>query len=352
MSDQLNLFPPMTSEDSPACISSQESRSGTTPSPSPDGLPINPSGQEAAPAAPSPQPVSAKRKTIRAIFGQTSFASSKHEDLSASLASRYRRLTASAGSTLYSLTWTQRLTPSGHSISAQRASALPTSAKDCIGALGWPTPCVKDDNNSRMGPEAAARELLREGKGSSLASSATLAGWPTPCANPANGTPEAFLERKRKSVERGSEMGISLTDLGVVSQLAGWPTPNQRDYRSGMENRAAGDKLGMHAVGLNDWAMLAGWATPSAWDMGRLSSPRADLGKKADGSKNQIGLPNQARLTASGEGPIGFLLGPNGWETHPASGQLNPGHSRWLMGIPRIWCECAIRASRSLKARK
>ena len=140
---------------------------------------------------------------------------------------------------------------------------------------GWPTPCVKDDNNSRMSPEAAARELLREGKGSSLASSATLAGWATPCANQANGEPEAFLERKRRSVARGSSMGISVTDLAM-----------------------------------------------------------------------------QARLTASGEGPIGFIREHSGWETHPASGQLNPALSRWLMGIPEIWCRCAIRASRSLKAKK
>src|SRR6187399_1439190 len=162
MSDQLNLFPPMTSEDSPACISSQESRSGTTPSPSPDGLPINPSGQEAAPAAPSPQPVSAKRKTIRAIFGQTSFASSKHEDLSASLASRYRRLTASLGSTLYEITWTQRITPSGFSISAQRAQGRPTSAKGSIGALGWPTPNASNGSGGGQAARAGNPERSNE----------------------------------------------------------------------------------------------------------------------------------------------------------------------------------------------
>jgi hypothetical protein len=37
--------------------------------------------------------------------------------------------------------------------------------------------------------------------------------WATPVANPAGGTPEQFLERKRKTVEKGNLMGISLTDL-------------------------------------------------------------------------------------------------------------------------------------------
>ena len=40
--------------------------------------------------------------------------------------------------------------------------------------------------------------------------------WPTPVAQPANGTPEMFLERKRKAVAKGSKMGICLTDLQLV----------------------------------------------------------------------------------------------------------------------------------------
>jgi hypothetical protein len=316
---------------------------------------------------------------------------------------------------LYEITWTQRITPSGFSIPAQRGVGVRICARGSIGALGWPTPQVSDntgggqakragdpkksnnlndfamlvgwptpatrdwksgeasqetlDQNARplseiailsgwptpdtgMTPNGHGRrggtagnghqsgidlertaamcgwatpqsrdhfpahsdeyvaQKMDEGHGmANLNDQVTLAGWATPCANQANGEPEAFLERKRRSVARGSSMGISVTDLAMQARLTGWQTPRANDA----EKR----------------------------------------GNPSDDPRN--GLVNDAllaRSTASGEGPIGFVLGRNGWETHPASGQLNPGHSRWLMGIPRIWCECAIRASRSLKARK
>ena len=48
--------------------------------------------------------------------------------------------------------------------------------------------------------------------------------------------------------------------------------------------------------------------------------------------------------------PIGYLLGPNGWEIVPACGQLNAAHSRWLMGLPPEWDDCAVTAMESLRA--
>jgi hypothetical protein len=54
---------------------------------------------------------------------------------------------------------------------------------------------VDQVNNPRLWPKMTSRK------------------WATPVANPAGGTPEQFLERKRKTVEKGNSMGISLTDL-------------------------------------------------------------------------------------------------------------------------------------------
>ena len=428
MSDQLNLFPPTTSGDSPECISLQASLFGTTPSPLPDGPPTAPSGPAPALADPSPAPAKEPRKTIQGIFGQTSFASSKHEDLSASLASRYRRLTASAGSTLYEITWTQRITPSGFSIPAQRAQGRPTSARGSIGALGWPTPLADESATARQ-----------DGAANTLGRSAHLAGWPTPNASNGSGGGQAA---RAGNPERSNELNdfamlagwptptnedykkdgpkvearLGTSDLKTCDQrlrnfalLAGWPTPAARDWKSG---EASQETLDQNARPLSEIAILSGWNTPRATDgtnggpnqaNGALSADAAMCGwatpKASDGDggrttmtkgggnahlqietrlagwptpmagtpaqngNNAAGNNDSSRLTealcrwpvpltASGAGPIGFLLGRNGWETHPASGQLNPGHSRWLMGIPRIWCQCAIRASRSLKAKK
>jgi hypothetical protein len=176
---------------------------------------------------------------------------------------------------------------------------------------------------------------------------------------------------------------------------------------------------------LNDFAMLAGWKTPCVPNGGRISGNKTDIGKHRDGTKAQIGLENEAKLSGwttpqahdvtgrslhqkeihgtkhecadlvtearlgawptpmaqtpaqngnnpagnsdssrktvemcqwpvdpsmdSGETPIGYLLGPNGREVVPASGQLNAGHSRWLMGLPRAWDDCAVTAMASLR---
>jgi hypothetical protein len=62
-----------------------------------------------------------------------------------------------------------------------------------------------------------------------LGGAAKLAGWVTaqahdaraPAAKEAGGTPEQFLERKRKARRRGSQLGVSLTSLSLQAQLAG-----------------------------------------------------------------------------------------------------------------------------------
>src|ERR1041385_4360604 len=137
MSDQLEMFDLPTSTDTPSATSSPESASGQTGPGSPDGPTSAKSGRAPAPASRSARLEKARRSTTKGIFGQSSFDSSKHDDLSFRLASRLRPLTDSLGSTLFSLTWTVRVTPQGRSICALRASEPRTEGSVCI---GWPTP--------------------------------------------------------------------------------------------------------------------------------------------------------------------------------------------------------------------
>ena len=284
------MFSPAICEDSRSAISSPASASGATPCDKRDGPMIDLFGLVPVRANLSARQAKDLGLMTSGTYGRTSTGLSASAALQSFLASRLRAKTDLLGSTLYRLTWKDRVTPAGHSIPALRASVLRTSDSDCI---GWPTPTTRDHKDGAECPNVPINALLGR--------AAWLAGWPTPTARdhfPAH-TPEYIAQKKA--------MGHGMANLNDTVQLAGWPTPRARDHHT--------EGQGAHSPSL----------------------PRLT---------EVIAAPGPARLTATGEMLTGCSAGME------SGGQLNPAHSRWLMGLPPEWCDCAVTAMQSMPPRR
>ena len=213
-------------------------------------------------------------------YGPHSITSSKSAALQSCLANRLQAKTDSLGSTLYKLTWKTRATPSHRLIYALRGSVRRTSVKDCI---SWPTPQTVDSGD--------ARPLQYKGTASS----------------------EQGNTRDPQS--RGSYRG----DLKDWAQLAAWPSPK--------ESNSTGS--GQRGLGGPNLQSVATWATTTTRD-------------HKDGACNLSKVPvncllgRQVLLTDTGETLSGYTA------STASGGQLNPAFSRWLMGLPPEWDDCAV----------
>lgn len=140
-------------------------------------------------------------------------------------------------------------------------------------------------------------------------------------------------------------------DLPQAASVAGWPTARASDGRGGADmSRSA---RGAGGADMATTAKLAGWSTASArdWkDTGGMSmtgvNPDGTVRSRADQLGRQVHLAGPMRLTASGQMLIGSTAGMT------SGGQLNPDHSRWLMGFPAVWGSCGATAMQSIRNKR
>ena len=306
MSDQLSMFDLMNCESSPNAISSQASASGLTPCGPQAGPTTVLFGQEAARASLSARQVQEAGLMTSGTSGRTGTISSASAALQSSLANRLQARTASAGSTLYALTWKQRATPSGLPICALRASVRRIS-DSASGLLGWPTPNTPSGGRSVSIEKMDATGRTADGKKhtASLEHAVKFTGWPTPVVNDTTGSKYAYSQGNHDK---------KVLKLPGAAHLSGWPTPAARD------NKDVSD--------------------PSTWDC-KEQRDRYDQLPRSVHLAKWTTENGPARLTVSGERLTGSSAGME------SGGQLNPAHSRWLMGLPPAWDDCAVTAMQS-----
>lgn len=309
-----------TSKASPNAISSQESAAGLSPCNSQDSAIKQDCGPAARRASRSALPENSSDNLTRGTSRPSSSTSSASAALQSSLGNRLRQQLQNRGCAIYKLTWKEKTTPSGLPYSQLVASAHRTKESDSSSArANWPTPQAHDtcgaraprpkrDGNRNMNLLESYRHDLADAPYLLFSKAPEWAAWPSPCAQ--NGTVNGYTDWEKVIKRKEAGRQQNLQDVVI---LAAWATPTANDYKGSGE-------------------------TVIRKDGKDRTFDRLDYS-----TEQGLKITQPIRITASGQMLTGSDAGME------SSGQLNPAHSRWLMGFPPEWDDCAVTAMQSFR---